>query len=121
MRLACLYGLLDKSAVIKAQHLMAALALWEYCERSVRFIFGDSLGDEVADEILSALRRQKDEGMTRTEIANYFGRHQSAGRIAKALALLQKFGLAECRTVSDTGGRPAERWFACGMAAQKAN
>jgi hypothetical protein len=119
MRLACVYALLDKSDVIQSKHLQAALALWEYCERSVQFIFGDSLGDDVADEILSELRK-RNEGMTRTEIANYFGRHQSAGRIARALGTLQRFGLAEYRTI-DTGGRPAERWFACDGAAKKAN
>jgi hypothetical protein len=120
MRLACVYALLDKSNVVQAKHLMAALALWEYCERSVRFIFGDSLGDDVADEILSELRRRP-EGMTRTDINNLFLRHQSAARIARALATLERFGLAECRPAKDTGGRPAERWFACEGTAKKAN
>ncbi len=119
MRLACIYALLDQSAVVQAHHLMAALALWEYCERSVRFIFGDSLGDDVADEILSELRKRK-QGMTRTEIANHFDRHQNTGRIARALGVLQRFGLAECRTMTDTGGRPAERWFACSETAKEA-
>jgi hypothetical protein len=44
MRLSALYALLDKSAVVKADHLKAALALWEYCEASARFIFGEALG-----------------------------------------------------------------------------
>jgi hypothetical protein len=57
MRLACVYALLDKSDVIQSKHLQAALALWEYCERSVQFIFGDSLGDDVADEILAGTNR----------------------------------------------------------------
>src|SRR5262249_17723312 len=104
MRLACVYAVLDKSNVIKPEHLLAALALWEYCERSVRFIFGDSLGDDVADEILSELRKRK-EGMTRTDINNHLGRHQPAERIARALATLQRFRMAECRSVN-TGGRP---------------
>jgi hypothetical protein len=34
MRLACLYALLDCSNIIKAVHLEAALALWEYAEAS---------------------------------------------------------------------------------------
>jgi len=110
MRLACLYALLDKSAVIKTQHLMAALALWENCDNSVRFIFGDSLGDEVADQILAALRHRR-EGMTRTEVRDLFDRNLPAGRIAKALGMLERYGLASCRTVQ-TGGRPAEKWLA---------
>jgi hypothetical protein len=120
VRLACLYALLDMSTMVRIEHLRAALALWDYCERSVRFIFGDSLGDNVADEILSELRMRKD-GMTRTDVANHFGRHQSAGRIGKALATLEHFGLVECRPAKETGGRPAERWFACERTAQKAN
>jgi hypothetical protein len=68
---------------------------------------------------LSALGKQE-EGMTRTEIANHFGRHLPAGRIAKALAALERFRLAEWRPVEDTGGRPAERWFACQVNAKKA-
>src|SRR5262249_25659115 len=49
MRLALLYALLDRSALICGPHLLAALALWEYCEQSVYFVFGDCLGDPVAD------------------------------------------------------------------------
>ncbi|HEV3204735.1 MAG TPA: hypothetical protein VGY77_10140 [Gemmataceae bacterium] len=113
MRLASLYALMDLSRTIKADHLVAALALWSFCERSIKYIFGDSLGDDVADEILVNLRRRKD-GVTRTEIRDIFGRNQSGERIARALSLLTKYNLAECRPDTDTGGRPAERWFYCG-------
>ena len=54
-------------------HLRAALACWAYAERSARFIFGDTLGDPVADEILRALRQQP-AGMTRNEIRDLFDR-----------------------------------------------
>src|SRR5262249_3048920 len=43
MRLALLYALLDRSPTIGAVHLLAALAVWDYCERSVKYVFGDSL------------------------------------------------------------------------------
>ena len=45
MRLACFYALLDKSAEVREEHLLAAVALWEYCHASAKFIFGDCLGD----------------------------------------------------------------------------
>ena len=32
-----------------------ALAVWEYAEHSARYIFGDALGDPLADEILAAI------------------------------------------------------------------
>jgi hypothetical protein len=113
MRLALLYALLDKSSCIQAPHLLAALALWDYCERSVRFIFGDSLGDDVADELLRLLRGCLPNGMTRSDISNYFQRHASSNRIGKALGLLLQNKLVR-REDQQTGGRPSERWFAVG-------
>jgi hypothetical protein len=110
MRLALLYALLDRSTVIEAPHLLAALALWEYVERSVYFVFGDSLGDPVADDLLQLLRRCKG-GLTRNEIRDYFQRNVSADRIGRALGLLLQHRLARC-VREETGGRPAERWYA---------
>jgi hypothetical protein len=111
MRLACLYALLGQSAVVQSQHLEAALALWRYCEDSARFIFGDTLGDPVADTILPALR-QAANGLTRTEISGLFGRNTSASHISRALALLQEAALARCQMDTAEAGRPAERWYA---------
>ena len=57
LRLALIYAVLDGSdGVIRPVHLKAALAMWQYYEDSARFIFGDSIGDPVADTILHALR-----------------------------------------------------------------
>lgn len=42
VRLSLLYALLDGSPEIRKVHLRAALAVWDYCEESVRFIFGDA-------------------------------------------------------------------------------
>jgi hypothetical protein len=118
MRLSALYALLDKSAVVKAAHLKAALALWEYCEASARFIFGDALGDPLADEVLQLLRTTPG-GMTRTDISHHFGRHKSAGQIMRALELLSKQGLATWEK-SETEGRTATLWRTTGDA-KKAN
>ena len=110
MRLALLYALLDESESIRREHLTAALALWEYVEASARYVFGNSLGDNVADDILRALANAPG-GMSRTDIQHLFGRHQSSGRIGQALALLLKHSRA--RVVQEqTAGRPTERWFA---------
>jgi hypothetical protein len=109
-RLSMLYALLDQSPVVKACHLTAALALWDYADRSVKHVFGDSLGDGVADDLLAILRSCAD-GRTRNDVMNYFGRHQSSERIGRALALLLGQRLVR-RETQQTGGRPAERWFA---------
>jgi hypothetical protein len=110
MRVALLYALLDRSAEIRAAHLLAALALWDYCDRSVRAVFGDSLGDPVADELLRLLRGCPN-GLTRTDIRDYFQRNASADRIGRALGLLLQHRLAR-REEEQTGGRPSERWHA---------
>ena len=65
MRLACLYALLDHSRIVRAEHLLAAVALVEYCHASTRFIFGDALGDPTADAILRGLR-DASKGLDRT-------------------------------------------------------
>ena len=55
VRLALLYALIDQAHEIALEHLDAALALWEYAAASARWVFGDSLGDPLADEIYRAL------------------------------------------------------------------
>ena len=109
VRLALLYALLDESNEIDEPHLLAALAVWDYCFASARFIFGDALGDRVADDILRAVRGAGEDGMSRTDIRNLFQKHQSAERIGAALELLASRGLVWRESVN-TGGRPAELW-----------
>jgi hypothetical protein len=108
MRLSAIYALLDESPVVTPAHLQAALALWQYCEDSARFIFGEALGDPLADEILHALRTHPD-GMTRNDLIDYFDRHKSSGQIRQALKLLEEQGLARRQRV-ETAGRPCEVW-----------
>lgn len=110
LRLSMLYALLDGVAVIGKKHLLAALAVWDYAEASARCIFGSSLGDPEADEILRALTAAP-EGLTRSAIRDIFNRNVSAARITRALTALARAGLA-CGRKETTGGRPTERWFA---------
>lgn len=111
VRLSALYAVLDQSAVIRLPHLLAALAVWQYCEASAAAIFGRALGDKTADRILAALRERPNEGMTRTEIRDYFQRNKPEEEIARALTLLGETGRAEAKP-EQTDGRPAERWVA---------
>lgn len=113
IRLAMVYALLDRQDRIDAQHLKAALAVWEYCDASAARVFGTLLGDPVADEILMALRKAGSVGMTRTLIRDLLGKHKTADRINAALALLACKGLARWSSAS-TGGRPAETWYSTG-------
>jgi Protein of unknown function (DUF3987) len=115
VRLALIYALLDGSGHIDVPHLEAALAVWEYCESSAAFVFGDLLGDPIADEIARALQCAGSEGMTRTAIRDLFGRNRSGDRIGAALALLATRGRARMET-RKTSGHPAEVWITTGAA-----
>src|SRR5215472_9069188 len=109
-RLSLLYALLDESKEIGQEHLLAALAVWDYCEASARYIFSDALGYPDADRILSKLRRES-QGLTRTDIRNLFQRNRSEALIDTALSYLQQRGLA-VSSEERTEGRPVERWLA---------
>lgn len=110
MRLACLYALLDMSYVVTPVHLQAALALWEYCEASAKYVFGQRLGDPVADALFSELRKQPN-GLTRTEIRDFFARNLKSHEIDRGLGVLAKQNLVRREDVH-SGGRPVERWLA---------
>ncbi|MDA8186046.1 MAG: hypothetical protein M0035_16740 [Actinomycetota bacterium] len=110
VRLALIYALLDHAHAIGVTHLEAALALWDYAARSGAFVFGDSLGDRVADEIWQAISEHEG-GITRTEIRDLFDRNKPKAEIDAALAALLAAGRIEREQVSGRG-RPAEVWSA---------
>lgn len=113
MRLACLYALLDSSIVIRLEHLEAALAVWDYCERSAAYIFSDSLGNKLADDLLMTIRACGVAGMSRTEMRDMSGRNRNGADIARALRELATLDLIE-RIPPEPGkiGKPVERWRA---------
>ncbi len=105
LRLSVAYAALDSARLIEPVHLEAAWAVWQYCRASAAYIFGDSLGDEVADRLLRALREAGTAGLDLTAQSAVFGRNQSKDRLAGARALLERRGLAITRT-EQTDGRP---------------
>ncbi len=110
MRLACLYALLDESTLIRQQHLLAALAAWDYCEASARFIFGNALGDPTADLLIGEIERAGEEGLTRTQInSEILQRNTPSSEIDRALQLLLREGRI-IRERAETKGRPKERY-----------
>lgn len=113
MRLSVLYAMLDMSTEVKVEHLKAALAVWDYCERSAKYVFGNSLGNATADALLAALRQAADVGLTRTEmLKGVFHKNKSAGDIAEALRLLHDNSLAYRKDdPAPEVGRATERWF----------
>jgi Protein of unknown function (DUF3987) len=108
VRLALIYALLDQKTRITITHLQAALALWDYAARSALYLFGDSLGDPIADEIRRALAEHPD-GLTRSDLRDLFSRNRTRAEIGRALDLLAGAGLARPTTRREQG-RPTERW-----------
>ena len=106
LRLACIYALLDKSHIVKKHHLLAALAVWERCEASAKYIFGDRTGDPIAETILENLQGGP---LTQTEISNLFGRHKTAEEISRALHELEAQGRI-LRVQESTSGRTRTVW-----------
>jgi hypothetical protein len=111
-RFATIYAALECSREVKIRHLLAGLSLWDYSRRSSYLIFKARTGDEVADEILHALQ-DAEQGLSLSEISNYFNRNVKASRIRAALKQLHQDGWARVEKRQPDGpGRPEERWFA---------
>jgi 5S rRNA maturation endonuclease (ribonuclease M5) len=107
VRLSLIYALLDRSMIIRRVHLDAALAVLDYVDASVGFIFANRLGDPIADAILRAIDETGEK--TRNQIRDLFSQHVTAERMAAALATLVDAGLL-VRESRPTGGRPVEIW-----------
>jgi len=110
LRLSLLYALLDRTTAIGAVHVRAAEAVWNYADASAVHLFGDRLGNPLADELLARLR-QAHAGLTRTEISGLFSRNRSREALSRTLEELATRGLARMTAVA-TDGRPAEVWHA---------
>ncbi|BDC48738.1 hypothetical protein F183_A10540 [Bryobacterales bacterium F-183] len=112
-RIACIYALLDQSEIVREEHLKAALEVWRYCEDSARYIFGESFGNPVADDLLAELRERPD-GMNRTEIRDFFNRNKSSASISSALSLLSehKLVLVKHERATSDQKKPSEIWHA---------
>ncbi|MEC4890630.1 MAG: hypothetical protein RI101_11265 [Nitrospira sp.] len=115
MRLSGLYAVLDGCSVIDRIHLKAALALWQHGEASTRMIFGDSLGDPVADTMFKAIRVNGER--TDSDLSDLFKRHKTAAELERAKGVLIQAGLAHPVTI-ETEGRSRIVWRA---GAKKAN
>ncbi|HEV2128694.1 MAG TPA: hypothetical protein VGR22_08760 [Thermomicrobiales bacterium] len=105
-RLSLIYALLDHSPVIRAPHLEAAVAVWDYAQKPVESIFGDMTGDDVADRIIDVLTTEGQQ--TRTQLHEAFGRNVSAARIGQALTMLHHAGKIRAFKQKPKGaGRPS--------------
>ncbi len=109
LRFAVTYALLDASPDIKLPHIEAAIALWDYAQASVLYIFSQTTGNVVADKIYRELVYGR---MSRSQIMDIFQRNISANVLQTALQLLEDMGKARCVREQEAGkaGRPREIW-----------
>jgi len=119
LRLSVAYAGLDGRNVIGVEHLRAAWGLWRYCEASAAYIFGDAIGDAVADRLLAALREAHPAGLDGSQQYALFGRHVTRTQLDAARTLLEERGLAETMA-EPTRGRPRLVTFAIANEANQA-
>lgn len=112
LRLSLVYALFDGLGVVLAEHLLAALAVWERSEATIRFLFGDATGDAAADALYEAMVNRA-EGATRTNLHAALGRNRPVAEIDRALTALQRAGKARPERQKGEGGREVEAWYAC--------
>jgi len=89
--------------------------VWQHAEASTKMIFGDSLGDPVADTMLKAIRTHGER--SDSDLSDLFKRHKSAEELERAKGVLMAAGMAHCVTL-ETEGRPRIVWS---VGAKKAN
>lgn len=109
LRLSLLYALLDSSRVIRKAHLKAALAVWDFCEESVRYVFGDA-ADPDFEKILRKLENAED-GLTTNEIRRIvFSGNQSSDWVAEKMVALEELRKVR-RGTKEFKHKSYEAWF----------
>lgn len=111
IRLALIYALLDNDREIQPAHLAAALALWDYAQRSATWALEPTAGDPLARQIHTALTHQLPDGLTRTQLRDLLHRNPTTSQLDSALNLLANDGKITSSRVL-TAGRPAQLWTA---------
>jgi len=111
IRLALIYALLDNAQQIQPAHLNAALALWNYAQRSASWALERSTGNPLAHHIHAALTHALPDGLTRTQLRDLLHRNPTTTQLDRALAALADDGKITSQRVL-TAGRPAELWTA---------
>jgi hypothetical protein len=115
-RLAAIYAVADGKTAVDVDHLLAAKALWDSSARSVRYIFGNSLGNKDAEKLLQAIVDAGRKGLSRKEISvDVFQRNKPMDTITGLLALLMENSRVHEVKDCSTGGRRTLRYFAFGV------
>ncbi|WP_320171186.1 bifunctional DNA primase/polymerase [Maridesulfovibrio sp.] len=112
-RIALIYALLDGSDCVRLPHLKAALALWDYCEQSARFIFAGLESDSTCQKIMEALEESGGK-LDTSGLYKFFGNHISKRKMTVALNnLLASKNIRVEELKPQGGGRPRKIFYLC--------
>ena len=112
LRLSLVYAALDGSLEVRREHVESALALWDFCHRSARYVFGGRLANPLGELIAEKIREAGSDGLARSRITRILDKkHVNAERGALILQELQECNRASKRE-TPTAGRTSERWYA---------
>jgi hypothetical protein len=106
IRIALTFALLDASPLITTQHVVAAIAVWDYCDGSARYLFGAASVDPTETRILAALGGGP---KSTTDLHHALGGHAERKELHDALKNLQERGRID-RMDQPTPGRPRTVW-----------
>ncbi|MDP9799014.1 hypothetical protein J2S43_007526 [Catenuloplanes nepalensis] len=112
MRLALIYALADGSASIAAEHLLSALAIWDYASQTARILFADTVAKTNVDKLADFIRTAPT-GRTRTEITTKcFSGNMPGVQLDTLVAELVDAGLVEMVANKPARGKPTTvcRW-----------
>jgi hypothetical protein len=113
LRLALIIAAINGHRVIQPEHLSAAEEIWRYCDDSTKYIFGDRMDDQVAIDIMEALRAIAPNGLNRTQIYKIWNGRVKRPDIDRSLLWISHAGIARVeRTETTRAGRPSETWYA---------
>lgn len=108
LRLSMLYALLDSSSEIRVEHLRAALAFWEYCENSIKFIFSSAASDPDEQKILDYLASGP---ATVSELSAAFSNNRSKEWLEAKLTSMVRNGLLRETTKDGKSKEGLRAWM----------
>ncbi len=112
LRFSMIYAALENKRGIEPDHLRAAIAFWDYCARSVKYIFGETTGSTNADKILWELKRRRGGMLKKDMYKEVFNGRISATELSQSLSELAHAGTAKYEPEKASNGKLIERWFA---------
>ena len=109
MRLVLVFALMDGAKEIGMAHVTAALAMVDYAEATVRYVFPDTFKSSLANRLLQIVQEHADDGVTLSQISKRFANHIEVAERDEALRELEDANLIRCME-SKGGGRSARKF-----------